>query len=64
MRIQIDREMKIKLLQTLRDGYADTEDFPFINENGTRLIFSPTPLSPKDIEDIKRLQSGSKCYED
>jgi hypothetical protein len=26
--------------------------------NGTQLIFSPTPLSPKDIEDIKNLQSG------
>jgi hypothetical protein len=26
--------------------------------NGTQLIFSPTPLSPKDIEDIKRLQNG------
>jgi hypothetical protein len=25
---------------------------------GTQLIFSPTPLSPKDIEDIKNLQSG------
>jgi hypothetical protein len=28
--------------------------------NGTQLIFSPTPLSPKDIEDIKNLQSGEK----
>jgi hypothetical protein len=28
--------------------------------NGTQLIFSPTPLSPKDIEDIKNLQSGKE----
>jgi hypothetical protein len=32
--------------------------------NGTQLIFSPTPLSPKDIEDIKKLQSGKENSSD
>ena len=26
--------------------------------NGVQLIFSPTPLSPRDIEEIKKLQDG------
>jgi hypothetical protein len=57
MIVQIDREMRIKLLKALRDGYVDTEDLPCFNENGTKLIFSPTPLTQKDIEEIKRLQA-------
>jgi hypothetical protein len=28
--------------------------------NGTQLIFSPVPLSPQDIEDIKNLQGGKE----
>ncbi|MDR1454753.1 MAG: terminase small subunit [Tannerella sp.] len=28
--------------------------------NGVQLVFSPTPLSPRDIEDIKNLQHGGK----
>ncbi|MDR2138799.1 MAG: hypothetical protein LBP50_04545 [Tannerella sp.] len=53
-------------LRTLgkRRGFTERQDVDVTTNgkdiNGTQLIFSPTPLSPKDIEDIKNLQSGEK----
>ena len=56
MKIQIDRELKIVLLQALKDGFIDTDKIP--QWGGTQLVFSPVPLTEKDIEEIKALQEG------
>jgi len=45
MKIKIDREMKIGLLQALKEGVLDTDTIPTLRE---RLIFPPKMIIIKE----------------
>ena len=58
MIIQIDKNLKIVLLKALKAGYLDTSKIPEIDNSWPQIVFFPTPLSEKDMEDIKRIERG------
>jgi len=59
MKIQIDRNLKIVLLSALKEGVLDTEMIPELDNSLPKIIFCPTPLSEKDIEDLRRIENGN-----
>ena len=59
MKIQIDRNLKIVLLSALKEGILDTSKILELENSLPKIIYSPTPLSEKDIEDIRRIENGN-----
>ena len=47
MKVTIDRELKIKLLQAMKDGYIETQEYPELQEvNATYHLY---PMQTKGV---------------
>lgn len=60
MRIELDREKRIVLLQALRDGYFDTDSF-FDDGNGKPVKFMGEDEIEAEITRIDRLNYPGTC---
>lgn len=60
MRIELDREKRIALLQALRDGYFDTDSF-FDEGNGKPVKFMGEDEIEAEITRLDRLNYPATC---
>jgi hypothetical protein len=55
MKIEITRELKIKLLQAFKEGYIDTNNFPELNADAAKYDFDYSNLTDEEREVLLRV---------